>query len=758
MTSVNKIFGHLVRGAINAIADFEGQNVSIIEAELSEQICMAPTAIHRFKAGYVPRDPKIIEVLAEAGVRRAYLNRTWLERLLRTARYPEAAELIERLFPSEATPPAGSGRIYSNLPPPTSSQFVMRTAPYNAVLEGLRQRSAVVVIVSLGGMGKTCLAREIAANCLRRASGDDNLPRFDAAVWISDQDEPGSTSLTQVLDEIACTLDHPGLTQFDQVRKRREVEQLLRRQRIMVIVDNFETIIDDSLLPWLLRLPEPSKALITIREYRKEFQQGAWLVELGGMSDDESRLLIAGRARQLNLHLRNDGAIRQLIAITGGNPKAIEVALGLVKTTGQTLAQAIERLHIGATELFTDLFTTGWSLLGSEAQQVLLAMTLFPASAGRHALAEVAGLPEAEFFNAVRQLTELAFLNTEQSEEAHRDGRGETHYSIHPLTRSFVETMQTGHDSFLTQARERWLVWAVRHAASFGYAFDNVVRLDLLDREETTLFAALTWAFEHERYHEATQIARGLEFYYYIRAHWSKKAHLHQMYIEAAYRLEDTGEEITALCMHIQLLSRQVNAVAAEPYVSRLLKLAQTAPPNGELSFHIEHALGLYHLTTGQPSAAEQHWRRIIDQAGAWGLPDHMVIGAHHWLGVCLTRQKRRSEAYELFEAALAQARQHGYQRMVGQNQVQLALLDLDQDAIEQATQRLEESQATTHERDWEQHARTHQALARIHLHHGDRTAAQAALLKAEELFERMGLTGERSDTPLSFVAHTTSS
>ncbi len=63
----------------------------------------------------------------------------------------------------------------------------------------------------------------------------------------------------------------------------------------------------------------------------------------------------------------------------------------------------------------------------------------------------------------------------------------------------------------------------------------------------------------------------------------------------------------------------------------------------------------------------------------------------------------------------------------------------------------------TTHERDWEQHARIHRALARIHSHHGDCVAARAALLKAEELFERMGLAGERLDAPLSFAAHTPS-
>lgn len=742
--SVNKVFGHLVRGAVNAIADFEGQNVSIIEAELSERICMAPTAIHRFKAGYVPRDPMIIEVLAEAGVKRAYLNRTWLQRFLHAARYHDAAALIERLIPPEPAPPAKPERSYHNLPPLTASQFVIRAEPYTAVLEGLHQRCAAVVIVSLGGMGKTSLAREVAAHCLRRPDTGDNVPRFDAAVWISDKDTPGSTSLTQVLDEIAYTLDYPGLTRFDQAHKRREIEHLLKRQRVLLIVDNFETITDAALLHWLMRLPEPSKALITTREYRKEFQQGAWLVELGGMSETEARQLIMERSRQLNLHLRDDDAtIHQLIAVTGGNPKAMEVALGLVKSMGQSLAQAIDQLRTGPENLFADLFTLSWSLLGQGAQQILLATTLFPTSADSAALAEVAGLSEPAFFAAVRQLTELALLDTEQVDDPRQPARGSMRRAIHPLTRAFVELQQTVHTAFLGQARERWLAWAVRSAARVGYAFEDIARLELLDREEPTLFAALTWAFEHNRDTEVIHIARGIEFYYYVRALWSKKLHLHQMYIEAARRLGDTGEEIMALTMHIQLLSRQGNAAAAAAYVPRLLELARSDPPRGERFFHVEHALGLYQLTGGHTVAAESCWRRILDPAHAPGLPAHMVIGAQHWLAVCLAQQGQVAEARSLYESALTQARQHGYQRMIARNQLQLALLDLSEGNVARALQRLEESRTHTKERDWEQRARIQQALAHIHMHTGNRAAAQTALLQAIDLFDRMGLTSE---------------
>ncbi|MEM8534265.1 MAG: NB-ARC domain-containing protein [Chloroflexota bacterium] len=738
--SVNKVFGYLVRGAVNAIADFEGQNVSIIEAELSERICMAPTAIHRFKAGYIPRDPMIIEVLAEAGVTRAYLSRAWLQRFLHAARYHDSAALIERLLPSEPATPKPS-RMYDNIPPATSAQFVMRAEPYAAVLEGLSQRCAIVVVVSLGGMGKTSLVREIAVRCLYQSDTDRNIPHFDAAVWISDKDTSGATSLVSVLDEIAYTLDYPGITQFDQARKCREVEQLLKRLRVLLIVDNFETIVDDALLKWLLRLPEPSKALITTREYRTEFQPSSWLVELGGMRQTEAIEFITARSRQLNLHLRDDDDLtHQLIDATGGNPKAIGVLLGLVKGTGQPLFQAINQLHTGHENVFVDLFEMSWSLLSQEAQHILLAMTLFPSSVASEVLAEVAGLDEATFFVAVRQLAELSLLDTEQPDDFPKTEGKSIRRTMHPLTRSFIETQYAKYIRFLEQARARWLIWAVQYASRFGYLVDDIRQLELLDYEEANLFMALTWAFDHSYNTEVIQLTKGIEFYYYVRGLWNKKLRVHQMYIEAACRLGNRYEEIMALSMHVQLLSRQGHVTTAVDYVSRLLELAQTEQPQSELFFHVEHALGLYQLAVGQTQLAEACWQRILDQADMRELPEHMVMGTQHWLALCLSQQERVVEARMLYEAALTQARQHTYPRMVARNQLQLAILDLDQGDVESATQRLKESSLHTQERDWEQRARVQQAFAHIYLHTGDQTAAREALLDAVELFDRMGL------------------
>ena len=749
----SEMFGRLLRGAVNAIACFEGKSAAIVEEELSELIKMAPTAIQRFKSGYVPGNPHVIAVLAEAGVKRAHLDCGWLRRFLQAARYYDAQTLLDQLCqPAQPTHPLP--RVYHNLPAPTYSQFVMRPEPITAVFDGLRQRTAAIVIVSLGGMGKTSLAREVAAQCLAAPlepslDRDEDTPHFAAVIWVSDKDRPGTTTLRGVLDEIAHTLDYPGLTQFEPTRKQREVEQLLKHQRVLIIIDNFETVADAALLHWLLRLPEPSKALITTREYRHEFQQGAWLVELGGMADTEASQFIAGRARQINLRpLPAVEAQRQLVALTGGNPKAMELLLGYIKSTGRPAAH-IARHDLAITgDLLADLFRASWSMLDQEARHVLLAATLFSTSVDGAALATVAELAEDAFFPAVRQLVELALLDIEQP-AAHDTSSG-VRYSLHPLTRRFLAAQQSEHAAMLDAARERWLAWAVTYATRFGYRLDDIALLKQVDAEEANLAAALDWAFDHGRCVETIQMVKGLEFYYYIRAHWGKKLDLHQKYIASAHQIGDVIEEMLALTMHIQLLSRQGHPDAARPYLSRLQALAQADPPHGACAFHVQHAHGLYYLASGDPAAAQRAWQQILDCAIEWALPDHMVFGTHYWLATCWYQQSRYAEARQGFEAALAQAYASGYDRMVARNQLQLAFIDLDHGDPDSARQRLIESRAKTEHTDWEQQAHIHQALARLHEQQGNYAAAEEARQTASDLRKRMGLPEEDRRTAMT--------
>ncbi|MBK9945492.1 MAG: hypothetical protein IPP13_28210 [Kouleothrix sp.] len=463
----SETFGRLLSGAINSIATYEGKTAPVIEEELGALAIVSGKTIQRYKAGYLPPEQRTVEILAAAAVTRGFLGRAWLQRFLHVARYPGAEQLLDRLCPAPIVR-ARAPRVYQNLPSPTYSQFVMRAQAFAEVCEGLAARSAAVLVMGLGGQGKTSLAREVADACLKGVAG---APVFDAAVWVSDKDRPGTTNLSTVLDEIAHTLDYPGFTQFEHDEKRREVEQLLRKQKVLLVVDNFETVTDGALLSWLLRLPEPSKTLITSREYSRAFRNSTMVAELRGMTEAEAQALIVQRLRMLQLDnkVKEPTEFEPLVTVTGGNPKAIEIALGLVKHERRPLQQVVDDLYAARGELFDDLFTRAWSLLDEAARRVLMVMTFFPDSASGEAVAASADVLGYAFDRAVERLTDLALLDVQQA-----DLSNAPRYTLHPLVRVFAGVRLAEQPSFEESARERWSQYFLQFVTKHIVQNDNI--------------------------------------------------------------------------------------------------------------------------------------------------------------------------------------------------------------------------------------------------------------------------------------------
>jgi hypothetical protein len=191
----NETFGTLLTAAISYIATREHKTTAEIEKELGEALGVSGKSVQRYKSGVLPpatHEHDRIRVLAESIVTRRIgaLGREWLERFLHAARYPAAEKLLDELTPAHAPRPRPE-RVYANLPAPTYDQFVMRQQAFAEVVDGLSQRSAAVLIVGLGGNGKTSLAREVAAHCLQ---DEGDAPRFDAVVWVNDQEHPYALS------------------------------------------------------------------------------------------------------------------------------------------------------------------------------------------------------------------------------------------------------------------------------------------------------------------------------------------------------------------------------------------------------------------------------------------------------------------------------------------------------------------------------------------------------------------------------------
>jgi hypothetical protein len=94
----NVVFGNLLKGMLAGISHYEDKKAWMIEQEVGEQIGVEARTVQNYKTGAIPRDSRIIRILAEIAVRRAYLNRAWVRWFLREASYPTADELTRELF------------------------------------------------------------------------------------------------------------------------------------------------------------------------------------------------------------------------------------------------------------------------------------------------------------------------------------------------------------------------------------------------------------------------------------------------------------------------------------------------------------------------------------------------------------------------------------------------------------------------------------------------------------------------------------
>jgi hypothetical protein len=732
----NQAFGQLLKAGLASIAYCEHKTSPAIETDLGAQIGVEATTIQRYKAGHLPPELRTLEILAGAAVKRGLMSREWLQQFLRAANYPAPERLLDTLCPT-ALPQPRPPRIYENLPAPTYSQFVMREQAFAEVVEGLAKRSAAVLLVGLGGNGKTSLAREVAAYCL---AGKADAPQFNAAVWVSDKDRSGTTNLSVVLDEIARTLDYPGFTQYEHEEKRREVEQLLRRQRVLVVIDNFETITDGALLSWLLNLPEPSKTLITTREYRREFRRGVWPVDLHGMTEGEARALIVERVRLLKIEklVGELTHLDPLLAATGGNPKAIQIALGLIKYERRPMQQVVDDLYAARGELFDDLFRRAWALLDEAARRVLLVMTFFPASACGAAVGASADVQGFAFDCVVERLTTLALLDIQQE-----DFNSKVRYALHPLVRAFARVKLAEQSTFEEGARERWVKWYNRLVDDTSLR--SLEELHKLDSEQDIIDTIIHWCFQNRRYSDVLTFAIKGAYYYYVRGYWDKHTTISLMGADAAHFLDKPIEEVEHLSHYIQVLSMQSDVDGIEDCFLHLCNMVQSIQLPGNVLCDSQIAITSYWMACGNSDDAEKALRNSLSIEGKLVGIDRVRI--HKWLANYLYQKGRIAEVREIFQYSLNDALQQDYTRGVLAIQTKLAHIALALGLLEDAMNKLKDSNTMA----IQYQDRSHIALikygyARLHILRGDLPAARAAFIEAIDLFERLGMRRELAE------------
>lgn len=302
------------------------------------------------------------------------------------------------------------------------------------------QEPWIVSIEGLGGIGKTALANAL----VRRVALSS---RFYDVAWVSakQQEFMPSTGFHDIgrpaLD--ADTLIDSLLEQFGRrdalarspQEKLATLTERLKKQSLLIVIDNLETLADyQTLLPLLRKLAHPSRFLLTSRHSLRAHSEVACF-DLPELSQGDTLAFLRQEARVRRLETLTQAPDRQLHSIfdvVGGNPLALKLVVGQIASL--PLSQVLDNLREARGKKIEDLYNfiywQAWEALDNDGRQALLSMPL--AQNGTIAqLIAVSELEPDDLAQALEQLVSFSLVDVGGDLEERR-------YRIHRLTETFL--------------------------------------------------------------------------------------------------------------------------------------------------------------------------------------------------------------------------------------------------------------------------------------------------------------------------------
>lgn len=462
---------------------------------------------------HLSQSPRAVEIAREAGEYGISLDRSTLEE-----------------YERGSSPPAPKS-VSTNLPSPTSS-FVGRDPELleiASLMTGTECR--LLTLRGPGGVGKSRLALQAAHDLARAGAFADGL--FFVPL-------ESLTSPEQVAARIAETMEL-GLRSETPLL---ELAAWLRDRTVLLVLDNYEELLDFDFLPSeLLRNCPDLRIIVTSREPLNLEEE--WLLNLDGLavpdSDltlteahyNESILLFVRRAKKADLAFtiteENLGHVVTICRIVEGVPLGIELAAAMIRTTPlhDVARQVSENMgSLISTKLNTSerhrsthaVFLHSWELLTREQRRVLRRLSIFQGGFRREAGNVVAGATLA----TLSQLVEKSLLRIV------RDGRYDFHALIHHFAAERLSADRDEHDETRSAHARYFLVVAREMQEQF--ARDPAGWTKRIDEEEDNYRRVLAWYDLGDDTAALLQLVTALQIYWEQRGRfiegleWSERA------------------------------------------------------------------------------------------------------------------------------------------------------------------------------------------------------------------------------------------
>lgn len=557
---------------------------------------------------------------------------------------------------------------YSHNLPPQPTQFVGRERELEATRQALlRDEVRLLTLTGAGGIGKTRLALQLAAEMIDRFQ---HGAYFIPLAHINNPDL-AVTSIAQVLG-VGEIPGHPLLD---------NLEEYLRNRQTLLILDNLEQVIDAAAhIDRLLGGCRDLKIIATSRErlrlrWEREFPLLPFEVpkgspkELAQFLENPSVLLFVDRCRfvqpEFALTPDNTAAIAEICIRLEGLPLAIELAAARVKMlTPQEIAHRLQDqfrlLRAGprdAPERHQSLqAAVSWSyaLLAPEEQRLFRRLAVFRGGFMLESAEAMGTESGIDVLDGLSSLIDKSLLRRIGAQD------GATRFLMLETIREFgMERLAA--EGELEESR-------THHAAHFADLADRTeaslitpdeeARMERLWRDAENLRTALDWTLQSGDAHTASRLGAAMGWLFYLHGYLTEGRSRLDQILQAASRVD--GALRGRLLLSAGALAWSVGDFnQAQTWLEQGLPLCEQYGTSTDraatLAFigHTARSLERFDEASQRYQAALTIYREQHNDVGiAWALFD---------LGMAARDRGKIDEALALHEQSLALFRKAGY-------------------------------------------------------------------------------------------------
>lgn len=334
---------------------------------------------------------------------------------------------------SQVIPASPIMEVSNNLPIPDFDEtgFIGRETQVRQLISLIKGPYPVISVIGEGGLGKTAIALKVAYEIV-----EDFASGFDSVVWttaktatITAQEivriESAITSSLGMFN--AITQELAGTTPMEPVD---EILSYLNEFKILLILDNLETVIDKRLYTFLERLPNGSKVLITSRIGLGEFERR---LKLDPLNDRESTQLLRSLSKMRNLESlarSSNDLLKRYCTRMKHNPGFIKWFVAAVQA-GSRPEQILDQPTLFLEYCMSNVY----GHLTPESKRILKSMQSIPSALGQ---AEMTFLNDMDTLTVQTALYQLLATNMVLMRNVGAGQATETKYILSDLARDYL--------------------------------------------------------------------------------------------------------------------------------------------------------------------------------------------------------------------------------------------------------------------------------------------------------------------------------